>query len=61
MINRKELEQTDKYALAEYLPWSFLSAEGVVEHKDGSLQKSFHFRGHDLDSATKRELGSGLN
>jgi len=60
MINRKELEQTDKYALAEYLPWSFLSAEGVVEHKDGSLQKSFHFRGHDLDSATKREL-MGVN
>jgi type IV secretion system protein VirB4 len=53
----KALKQLDlKNDLADYLPWSFLSAEGVVENKDGSLQKTFCFRGPDLDSATKREL-----
>lgn len=52
----KELERPAPNTLSEYLPWSFLSAEGVVEQKDGALQKTYRFRGPDLDSATKHEL-----
>jgi len=29
---------------------------GIVLNKDGSLQRSFSFRGPDLDSATQAEL-----
>lgn len=56
MKSIKKLERAEQGELMHYLPWSFLSAEGVVEHKDGSLQKTFCFRGPDLDSATSREL-----
>lgn len=56
MLSIKDLEKPDPNSLAEYLPWSFLSALGVVEHKDGALQKTYRFRGPDLESATRREL-----
>ena len=42
--------------LADYLPWALLIAPGVVLNKDGSFQRSFRFRGPDLESATEAEL-----
>ena len=43
-------------ALADFLPWAALVAEGVVLNKDGSFQRTARFRGPDLDSATPSEL-----
>jgi type IV secretion system protein VirB4 len=42
--------------LADYLPWAFVIAPGVILNKDGSFQRSFGFRGPDLESATEAEL-----
>ncbi len=42
--------------LADHLPWAALVAPGVVLNKDGSFQRSFRFRGPDLESATQAEL-----
>ncbi len=56
MMSLKEYTPLNQASLADYLPWAFLVAPGVVEHKDGALQKTFGFRGHDLDSATPRNL-----
>jgi type IV secretion system protein VirB4 len=42
--------------LADLLPWAALVAPGVVLNKDGSFQRTFAFRGPDLDSATEAEL-----
>lgn len=42
--------------LADFLPWAALVAPGVVLNKDGSFQRSAHFRGPDLDSAVPAEL-----
>jgi type IV secretion/conjugal transfer VirB4 family ATPase len=42
--------------LADHLPWAALIAPGVVLNKDGSFQRSFRFRGPDLESATEAEL-----
>ncbi|TPG51786.1 conjugal transfer protein TrbE [Sphingomonas glacialis] len=42
--------------LADFLPWVALAAPGVVLNKDGSFQRTAHFRGPDLDSATPSEL-----
>jgi type IV secretion system protein VirB4 len=42
--------------LADLLPWGLLVGPGVVLNKDGSFQKSFRFRGPDLESATESEL-----
>ena len=39
--------------LADYLPWAALVAPGVVLNKDGSFQRTFRFRGPDLESATE--------
>ncbi|MGN6500551.1 MAG: conjugal transfer protein TrbE, partial [Tsuneonella sp.] len=44
--------------LADHLPWAALVAPGVVLNKDGSFQRSFAFRGPDLESATDAELVS---
>lgn len=46
--------KTDR--LADHLPWAALIAPGVVLNKDGSFQRSFRFRGPDLESATESEL-----
>ncbi len=43
-------------SLADYLPWAFLVAPGVVLNKDGSFQRTARYRGPDLDSATAAEL-----
>ena len=42
--------------LADFLPWAALVAEGIVLNKDGSFQRTAHFRGPDLESATPAEL-----
>ncbi len=42
--------------LADWLPWAGLVASGIVLNKDGSFQRTAHFRGPDLDSATQGEL-----
>ncbi|MCM8731971.1 conjugal transfer protein TrbE [Hephaestia sp. GCM10023244] len=44
--------------LADYLPWAALVAPGVVLNKDGGFQRTFRFRGPDLESATEAELVS---
>lgn len=56
MMSLKEYSDPNAATLADYLPWALIVAPGVVEHKDGSLQKTFRFQGHDLDSATPQEL-----
>jgi type IV secretion/conjugal transfer VirB4 family ATPase len=42
--------------LADLLPWAALVAPGVVLNKDGCFQRTFRFRGPDLESATQAEL-----
>ncbi len=42
--------------LADHLPWAALIEDGVILNKDGSFQRSFRFRGPDLESATEAEL-----
>ncbi len=57
MLNLREYRNKPD-RLSDYLPWAALIAPGVVLNKDGSFQKTFRFRGPDLDSATKAELVS---
>lgn len=55
MLNLREYRRrADR--LADHLPWAALVAPGVVLNKDGSFQRSFAFRGPDLESATEAEL-----
>jgi len=57
MYNLREFQKKpDK--LSDYLPWAAFVAPGVVLNKDGSFQRSYSFRGPDLDSATQAELVS---
>jgi len=42
--------------LADHLPWAALVAPGIVLNKDSSFQRSFAFRGPDLESLTEAEL-----
>jgi type IV secretory pathway VirB4 component len=42
--------------LADLLPWAALVAPGIILNKDGSFQRTFRFRGPDLESATEAEL-----
>jgi len=57
MLNLAEY-RTHPDRLADHLPWALLVAPGIVLNKDGSFQKSFRFRGPDLESATQAELVS---
>ena len=59
MLNLGEYRQKSD-RLADHLPWAALVAPGVILNKDGSFQRSFRFRGPDLESATQSELGRGL-
>ena len=43
-------------SLADHLPWAAMVAPGTVLNKDGSFQRSFAFRGPDLESASDAEL-----
>jgi len=55
MLNLREYRsRSDR--LADHLPWAALVASGVVLNKDGSFQRTFRFRGPDLESATEAEL-----
>jgi type IV secretion/conjugal transfer VirB4 family ATPase len=55
MFNLKEFRSKPD-RLSDFLPWAALVAPGVILNKDGSFQKTFRFRGPDLDSATRGEL-----
>jgi type IV secretion system protein VirB4 len=44
--------------LSDHLPWAALVGPGIVLNKDGSFQRTFAFRGPDLESATEAELVS---
>lgn len=56
MMSLKEYGDPNAACLPDYLPWALLAAPGVVEHKDGALQRTFRFRGPDLDSSSARDL-----
>ena len=55
MLNLTEYAKKPKL-LADYLPWGFLVATGIVLNKDGSFLRLAHYRGPDLESATEAEL-----
>lgn len=55
MLNLQQYRHTEQ-RLADHLPWAALVAPGVVLNKDGSFQRTFRFRGPDLESATEAEL-----
>src|SRR5947199_10389268 len=55
MLNLSEFRRQGR-RLADFLPWAALVAPGVVLNKDGSFQRTFRFRGPDLESATEAEL-----
>jgi len=55
MMNLAEY-RTSATRLADFLPWAALVAPGIVLNKDGSFQRTAHFRGPDLDSAMPAEL-----
>ena len=57
MLNLKEYAEAPRL-LADYLPWACLPAPGVVLNKDGSFQKTFRYRGPDLESSTEDQLVS---
>lgn len=57
MLNLREYRSAAD-RLADHLPWAALVAPGVVLNKDGSFQRTFRFRGPDLESATEAELVS---
>lgn len=59
MLNLREYRQKLRL-LADYLPWACLPAPGVVLNKDGSFQKTFRYRGPDLESATEAELVAAM-
>ena len=55
MLNLTEYAKKPKL-LADYLPWGFLVATGIVLNKDGSFLRLAKYRGPDLESATEAEL-----
>ena len=59
MLNLKEYREKPRL-LADYLPWACMPAPGVVLNKDGSFQKTFRYRGPDLESATEAELVAAM-
>lgn len=56
MLNLGRYKEENGNRLSDFLPWALLVAPGVVEQKDGLLQKTIIFRGQDLDSSTRAEL-----
>ncbi|HET9427632.1 MAG TPA: conjugal transfer protein TrbE [Allosphingosinicella sp.] len=57
MLNMSEYRRRAE-TLADHLPWAALVAPGIILNKDGSFQRTFTYRGPDLDSATNAELVS---
>ena len=42
--------------LTDHLPWAAMVSVGIILNKDGSFQRSFRYRGPDLESASDAEL-----
>lgn len=59
MLNLREYQEKPRL-LADYLPWACSPAPGVILNKDGSFQKTFRYRGPDLESATEAELVAAM-
>ena len=59
MLNLREYQEKPKL-FADFLPWACLVAPGVVLNKDGSFQKTYRYRGPDLESATDAELVAAM-
>lgn len=57
MYNLNEFKTKSTY-LYDLVPWAVLIGPGTILNKDGSFQKSYRFRGPDLDSSTREELVS---
>jgi type IV secretion system protein TrbE len=55
MLNIAEYRRKPS-VLADHLPWAALVSPGIVLNKDGSFQRSFRYRGPDLESTTDAEL-----
>ncbi|MEQ8750802.1 MAG: conjugal transfer protein TrbE, partial [Amphiplicatus sp.] len=55
MLNLREYREKPRL-LSDYLPWACSPAPGIILNKDGSFQKTFRYRGPDLESATEAEL-----
>lgn len=59
MLNLREYQQKPK-CLADHLPWASLVGPGIVLNKDGSFQKTYRYRGPDLESAIEAELVAAM-
>ncbi len=51
----KEYEEENN-KLSSAVPWETLIEKGIVINKNGTIQKTFRFRGYDLDNSTPEEL-----
>lgn len=56
MLKLKKYQAPPGDKLTDLLPWALLVAPGVIEQKDGLLQKTISFRGPDLASSTRNGL-----
>ena len=58
----KKIYKESKTGLARFVPWAFMAdcegASGVVIQKGGCMQKSYAFRGPDLDAASCATVAS---
>ena len=58
----KKIYKESNFELARSLPWAFIAdcegASGVVIQKSGCVQKSYAFRGPDLDAASSATVAS---
>lgn len=48
--------RAEQNLLSDYIPWAALVGPGTILNKDGSFQKTYLYRGRDLDSATPEEM-----
>ncbi|HWU49732.1 MAG TPA: conjugal transfer protein TrbE [Asticcacaulis sp.] len=55
MLNLKPYRRAEA-RLSDHVPWAALVAPGVVLNKDGSFQRTYRYRGPDIESATETEL-----
>jgi type IV secretion/conjugal transfer VirB4 family ATPase len=58
----KKIYKESKAGLSKYVPWAFMAdcegCTGVVIQKGGCMQKSYAFRGPDLDAASSAAVAS---
>lgn len=50
--------RVNRARLCDYLPWAMLVGKGIVLNKDGSLQKTYRYRGRDIDSIAIEDVVS---